>query len=137
LAKVPTAKLGIFYNGQVFDAYLLVSEIIRSAKKSITLIDNYIDESVLQLLTKRPAGVNATILTKAISRQVELDLKKHNQQYPEIEIKIFTKSHDRFLIIDQETVFHISASLKDLGKNWFAFSKMDIHSLGMLHKLDW
>lgn len=134
---MPTAKLGIFYNGQVFDAYLLVSEIIRSAKKSITLIDNYIDESVLQLLTKRPAGVNATILTKAISRQVELDLKKHNQQYPEIEIKIFTKSHDRFLIIDQETVFHISASLKDLGKNWFAFSKMDIHSLGMLHKLDW
>ena len=125
---------GIFYEGQVFDAYVLACDIIKSAKKSILLIDNYIDESVLTLLTKRQKTVSATIFTKSIYK-LELDIKKHNQQYPEIEVKIFAKSHDRFLIIDNETVYHIGASLKDLGKNWVAFSKMKIESFEMINKL--
>ena len=126
---------GIFYEGQVFDAYILASEIIKSAHKSIILIDNYIDESVLLLLSKRKKDVRATVFTKTISKQLELDIKKHNRQYPEIEVKPFSKSHDRFLIIDNETVYHIGASLKDLGKSWVAFSKMDMQSLGILSKL--
>ncbi len=126
---------GIFYEGQVFDAYVLVCEIVKTAKKSILLIDNYIDESVLTLLTKRQKRVSATIFTKSISKQLELDIKKHNQQYPVIEVKVFTKSHDRFLIIDNEIVYHIGASIKDLGKNWVAFSKMDIKSFEMINKL--
>jgi hypothetical protein len=126
---------GIFYEGQVFDAYVLACDIIKTAKKSIILIDNYIDESVLTLLTKRQKNVSAAIFTKSISKQLELDIKKHNQQYPEIEVKIFAKSHDRFLIIDNETVYHIGASLKDLGKNWVAFSKMKIESFEMINKL--
>jgi hypothetical protein len=113
----------IFYEGQVFDAHVLISEIIKAAKKSIILIDNYVDESVLVLLSKRKTGVNATIFTKSISKQLELDLRKHNQQYPKIEIKQFSKSHDRFLIIDNETVYHIGASLKDLGKNLGCISR--------------
>jgi len=125
---------GIFYDGQIFDAYVFVSGLIRSAKKSILLIDNYVDESVLILLSKRDNDVSATICTKTITRQLELDLEKHNQQYPKIEIKIFAKSHDRFLIIDNETVYHIGASLKDLGKRWFAFSKMEKETLGILDK---
>lgn len=125
----------IFYEGQVFDAHVLISEIIKAAKKSIILIDNYVDESVLVLLSKRKNNVQATIFTKSISKQLELDLKKHNQQYPKIEIKQFSKSHDRFLIIDNETVYHIGASLKDLGKTWVAFSKMKIESFGILNKL--
>jgi hypothetical protein len=127
---------GIFYEGQVFDAYVLASDIIKSAKKSIILIDNYIDESVLTLLTKRQKDVSATIYTCSISKHLELDIKKHNQQYPKVEVKVFTKSHDRFLIIDNETVYHIGASLKDLGKRWVAFSKMNMKSLGMLDKLE-
>ncbi len=130
------AEQGIFYEGQVFDAYVLVSEIIKSAEKSIILIDNYIDESVLILLSKRTKDVNATIYTKSISKQLELDLKKHNLQYPKIEIKAFAKSHDRFLIIDDETVYHLGASIKDLGKNWVAFAKMDLKSFDMLSKLE-
>jgi hypothetical protein len=126
---------GVFYDGQVFDAYAFVSDIIKSAKKSIILIDNYIDESVLLLLSKRKKDVSATIYTKTISKQLELDIKKHNQQYSAIEVKQFSKSHDRFLIIDNETVYHIGASLKDLGKNWVAFSKMEMKSLGILNKL--
>jgi len=127
---------GIFYNGQVFDAFVLVCDLIRSAQKSIVLIDNYIDESVLVLLSKRQKGVTATIYTKSISKQLELDIKKYNQQYASIEVKIFNKSHDRFLIIDNETVYHIGASLKDLGKTWVAFSKMEMQSLGMINKLE-
>lgn len=130
------AEQGIFYDGQVFDAYVFVSEIIKSAKKSIILIDNYIDESVLTLLTKRQKNVSARIFTKSISKQLELDIKKHNQQYSKIEVKPFTKSHDRFLIIDNETVYHIGASIKDLGKNWVAFSKMDMESFGILSKFE-
>jgi len=107
---------GIFYDGQIFDAWQFVTGLINFANHSIVLIDNYIDESVLMLFSKRNPGVKATIFTGKISKQLETDLKKHNQQYPPIELKYFTKSHDRFLIIDLKTVYHIGASLKDLGK---------------------
>jgi hypothetical protein len=117
---------GIFFNGQVFDAYNFVSGLIRRAKKSIILIDNYIDDTVLTLFTKRADNVKVTFFTKKISKQLALDLKKYNEQYPEIEIKEFNKAHDRFLIIDKKELYHFGASLKDLGKKWFAFSKMDI-----------
>jgi phage regulator Rha-like protein len=126
---------GIFYDGQVFDAWLFVSDLIKTAKNSILLIDNYVDESVLQLLTKRRKNVNVVIYTKNINRILMLDLKKHNKQYPQIEIKEFTKAHDRFLIIDQKSVYHFGASLKDLGKKWFAFSRMDSDSLKILDLL--
>ncbi|GHT04186.1 DNA-binding protein [Bacteroidia bacterium] len=116
---------GIFYDGQVFDAYTFVADLVKSAKISIVLIDNYVDESVLLLLSKRAEGVEATIYTKQISPQFQLDLKKHHEQYPAIMVKLFTRSHDRFLLIDDE-VYHIGASLKDLGKKWFAFSKMEL-----------
>jgi len=118
-------KQGIFFNGQIFDAYKFVSDLIRTAKKSIILIDNYIDDSVLDILSKRNKNVSALILTKNISKQLQLDLKKYNSQYPPINIKIFEHSHDRFLIIDDKDVYHFGASLKDLGKKWFAFSKME------------
>jgi len=127
---------GIFYDGQIFDAYVFVSDIIKSAKKTIVLIDNYVDESVLILLSKRNSDVTATVYTKTISKKLELDLLRHNQQYAEIVIKPFPKSHDRFLIIDANSVFHIGASLKDLGKRWFAFSKLDIGTMSLLNKLE-
>ena len=127
---------GIFYQGEVYDAYALISEILKSAKKSIILIDNYIDESVLTMLTKRQKNVDATIFTKSMSKQLELDLKKHNQQYPKIEIKLFKKAHDRFLIIDNQIVYHIGASLKDLGKSLFAFSKMEMNAEELISKLN-
>jgi len=126
---------GIFYDGQIFDALAFVSNIIKSAKKSIVLIDNYIDESVLVLLSKRNKGVIACIYTSNISKQLQHDIKLYNTQYNPIEIKTFTKSHDRFLIIDNETIFHIGASLKDLGKKWFAFSKMNIEIEEMIRKI--
>ncbi len=126
---------GIFYDGQIFDAYVFVSNLIKSAKKSIILIDNYVDESVLIILSKREEDVSATIYTKTITKQFELDLHKHNQQYPLIEVKSFSKSHDRFLIIDNQTVYHIGASLKDLGKRWFAFAKMNIETLELIDKI--
>ena len=116
---------GIFYNGQIFDAYAFVSELIRSAKSSITLIDNYVDESVLLLLSKRTEGVSARIVTRKVSEALRLDIEKFNSQYTPIEVVESPRFHDRFLIID-ETVCHIGASLKDLGKKLFAFSKMDI-----------
>ena len=130
---IPTE--GIFYNGQIFDAWQFVSGIVKSADSSIVLIDNYIDESVLTLLSKRETGVSATVYTNKISKQLKLDLEKHNAQYPEIEIKVFKQSHDRFLIIDSKTVYHIGASLKDLGKRWFAFSKIYIDAKEMIHRL--
>ncbi len=114
---------GIFFNGQIFDAYTFVSNLIRSAKKSIILIDNYIDDTVLTLFTKRKNGVKVTIFTKKISNQLKLDLKKYNEQYEPVEVKIFKDAQDRFLIIDEKEVYHFGASLKDLGKKWFAFSK--------------
>jgi hypothetical protein len=128
-------KEGIFYDGQIFDAYRFVTDIIKSATKSIILIDNYVDENVLALLAKRNETVEATIYTATISLQLKLDIKKFNAQYQKIEVKTFTKSHDRFLIIDQDTVYHIGASLKDLGKKWFAFSKIELDAIEMISKL--
>ena len=128
-------KQGIFYDGQTFDAYVFVADIIKSAKSSIVLIDNFVDETVLMLLSKRASTCKATIYTKTISKQLQLDLKKHNEQYLHVEIKKFEASHDRFLIIDEKKVYHIGASLKDLGKKWFGFSKMDSESLSVLGRL--
>lgn len=116
---------GIFYNGQVFDAYVFVAGLIKKAKTDIILIDNYVDETVLTLLAKRNNQVSAIIYTKSISKQLQLDLNKHNSQYPEIKVLKFTEAHDRFLIIDEKEMYHFGASLKDLGKKWFAFSKME------------
>jgi len=129
-------KQGIFYDGQVYDAYLFVSDLIKSAKESIILIDNYIDDTVLTLLSKRDTNVKAAIYTKNITKQLELDLQKYNAQYPNIELKKFDSSHDRFLLIDEKEVYHIGASLKDLGKKWFAFSKLDIGVLNIVEKLN-
>lgn len=119
---------GLFYDGQIFDAYKFATDLIRTAKKSILLIDNYVDDSVLLMLSKRDKGVTATICTHTISNQFSLDIQKHNSQYPQIEVKTYKQSHDRFLIIDNTDVYHIGASLKDLGKKMFAFSKLDIPS---------
>lgn len=116
---------GIFFNGQIFDAYKFVSDLIKSANSSIVLIDNYIDESVLMIMTKRSGGVLATIYTQKVSAQLNLDIKKHNTQYSPITIKIVKECHDRFLIIDG-IVYHIGASIKDLGKKLFAFSKLNL-----------
>ncbi|MBD3727712.1 MAG: ORF6N domain-containing protein [Moraxella osloensis] len=126
---------GIFFEGQIFDAYVLVSDLIKQAKDRINLIDNYIDESVLLILAKRNKNVKAEIFTKTLSPNFLLDIKKHNQQYPAIQAYEFTQAHDRFLIIDQE-VYHLGASLKDLGRKWFAFSKMHIQTIAMLEKLE-
>ncbi len=128
-------KQDIFFNGQIFDAYSFVSNLIRSANNSIILIDNYIDDTVLTLFAKRKKDINVVILTKNINKQLSLDLKKYNKQYPGVVLKEFAKAHDRFLIIDEKEVYHFGASLKDLGKKWFAFSKMDISSVKVLDKL--
>ena len=116
---------GIFFDGQIFDAYSFVSDLVRSAKERIVLFDNYVDDTVLTMLDKRGKNVSASIYTKAVSSQLALDLAKHNAQYRPIEIKSFDKVHDRFLCIDS-TVYHIGASLKDLGKKWFAFNRMEM-----------
>jgi len=126
---------GVFFNGQIFDAYVLANKIIKSAKQSIILIDNYIDESVLTILAKKSKNVKVTLLTKDVSKQLKLDVAKFNQQYPEMEAKVFNLSHDRFLVIDNKDVYHLGASLKDLGKKWFAFSKMGLEGLELLGKL--
>lgn len=128
-------KQGIFYDGQVFDAYVFIAGLIKSAKKSILLIDNYVDETVLQLFTKRKKNVSVTIYTKNLTKVLKQDLEKYNSQHPEITIEKFTKAHDRFLIIDETTVYHFGASLKDLGKKWFAFSKMDMEAMEMITNL--
>jgi len=127
-------KQGIFFDGQVFDAYTFVTDILKQAKQSIILIDNYIDESSLVMLSKRSKNVNATIYTQP-NKQLDLDIKKHNQQYDKIEVKLLNKSHDRFIIIDEKEVYHFGASLKDLGKKWFAFSKMEIEAKTILQHL--
>jgi len=129
-------KQGIFYDGQVFDAYLFVSDLIKSAKQSLVLIDNYVDESVLTLFSKRNINVQATLYTQKISKQLQLDVEKHNEQYPFIQILEFKQSHDRFLIIDNKEIYHFGASLKDLGKKWFAFSKFEAEAVDMLGKLN-
>ncbi|MEN8137656.1 MAG: ORF6N domain-containing protein [Bacteroidota bacterium] len=125
-------KEGVYYDGQVFDAYLFVSDIVKSAEKSILLIDNYVDETVLNLFTKRNKNVSVKIYTKNVTKVLKLDIEKYNSQYSKIELIKFTKAHDRFLIIDETKVYHIGASLKDLGKKWFAFSKIDIETLEMI-----
>lgn len=114
---------GIFFEGQIFDAYLFAANLIKSAKETIILIDNYIDESTLMMLSKRNEGVKATIYTAKLHKQLQLDLQRHNAEYPPVTIRTYKQSHDRFLIIDSE-VFHLGASLKDLGKKWFAFSRL-------------
>ena len=131
--SLPPAE-GIFFEGQVFDAHVFVSDLIRSAKNSIVLIDNYIDDTVLKLLDKRPAGIKATVYTRQISPTLQNDINLHNAQYEPIIVVEFAQSHDRFLMID-ETVYHIGASMKDLGKKWFAFSKMEITSSQLLSKM--
>ena len=131
--SLPPAE-GIFFEGQVFDAHVFVSDLIRSAKKRIVLIDNYIDDTVLKLLDKRSSGVKATIYTRQITPTLQNDINLHNTQYEPIDVIEFAQSHDRFLMIDQ-TVYHIGASMKDLGKKWFAFSKMEITSSQLLSKM--
>lgn len=118
-------KQGIFYDGQVYDAYTFVSDLVKSAKRSIVLIDNYVDETVLTLLDKRDDGVTADIYTQQINQQLRLDINRHNSQYPPINVSVFRRSHDRFFCID-DVVYHIGASIKDLGKKWFAFAKMEV-----------
>ncbi len=130
------SEKGIFYDGQIFDAYTFISDIIRSAKISIILIDNYVDDTVLTLLGKREQSVTATIYTKNISNQLQLDLQRYNSQYPSIDLHTFAQAHDRFIIIDGTELYHIGASLKDLGKKWFAFSRMDIEVAKMLQFLN-
>ena len=133
-ANIPPVQ-GIFYDGQVFDAYRFVSDLMRKAKQSVVLIDNYVDDTVLTLLDKREDGVTATIYTQRISNQFQLDVDRHNTQYPHIEIKQFNKAHDRFLLIDDE-VYHIGASIKDLGKKWFGFTLMrDITATELINKI--
>jgi len=128
-------KQGIFFDGQIFDAYKFVAGLVRDAKKSILLIDNYIDETVLDLFSKKKKNVKVTIYTAKITNALKLDVEKFNAQYPTVEIKKFTKAHDRFLIIDDKNVYHFGASLKDLGKKWFAFSKMDKSAFALLDNL--
>jgi hypothetical protein len=134
-SRQPQPDKGIFYDGQVFDAWTFVSDIIRSANQSIILIDNYIDDTVFTLFGKRKPGVQVTFYTKTISKQLHLDAHKHNAQYEPIEVKQMTAAHDRFLIIDETELYHLGASLKDLGKKWFAFSKMDAGVGNMLNLL--
>ena len=135
-AKDIKPEQGIFFDGQVFDAYVFVADLIKSAKKSIVLIDNYVDENTLMLLTKRKKGCTVTIYTHTFSQKLQRDLQKHNEQYPPIEIKTFKQSHDRFLILDSNLVYHFGASLKDLGKKMFAFSKFDKGALDVLGELN-
>lgn len=127
---------GIFYDGQIFDAYQFISDLVRKAKKSIVLIDNYVDDTVLTLLDKRGTGVDATIYTQQISQQLQLDITRHNSQYSPVEVKLFNKAHDRFLLIDDD-VYHIGASIKDLGKKWFAFTLLqDISVQEMIERIE-
>ena len=127
---------GVFYNGQIFDAYKFATDLIKSAKQSLVLIDNYVDETTLLMLSKRESGVSATIYTSKISRQLQLDMERHNAQYPPVQIHTYKDSHDRFLLIDDKDVYHIGASLKDLGKKMFAFSKMNESASFFLKLLD-
>jgi hypothetical protein len=128
-AGKPEPTQGVFFDGQIFDAYAFMSGLIKKAKKEIILIDNYIDESTITHLSKKEKQVKVILYSKTISKQLTLDIKKANEQYGCFEIQSFTKSHDRFLIIDENTVYHIGASLKDLGKKWFAFTKMEVDSV--------
>ncbi|MBQ8153736.1 MAG: virulence RhuM family protein [Prevotella sp.] len=127
---------GIFFDGQIFDAYRFVADLVRKAKRTIILIDNYVDDTVLSLLDKRQKDVRATVYTKSVNDQLQLDITRHNEQYATIEVKQFNKAHDRFLLIDDE-VYHIGASIKDLGKKWFAFTRMhDIKAAELISKMN-
>ena len=128
-------KQGIFFDGQIFDAYKLLIDIVKNAEKSIFIIDNYIDESILTLLTKRKPKVDVKIFTKNITKQMKLDIDKYNKQYPKAELTKLNKAHDRFIVIDEKEVYHLGASLKDLGKKWYAFTKMDNDSLALIEQL--
>ena len=132
--ELPTQ--GIFFEGQIFDAYVFANDLIKKANKTIILIDNYVDETTLLMLSKRKPNCNAIIYTQKLSAQLQLDLAKHNMQYPSIEIKTLKTAHDRFLILDRKEVYHIGASLKDLGKKWFAFSKLNEFLPTILDKLN-
>ncbi len=132
--KTKTPTQGIFFDGQIFDAYTFVSDLIRSAKKRIVLFDNYVDDTVLTMLDKRAPKVSATIYTRKVRQQLSLDIDKHNAQYQPIDVKQFDRVHDRYLCIDN-TVYHIGASLKDLGKRWFSFNKMEMSAKELLEKM--
>lgn len=127
---------GVFFNGQIFDAYKFAIDLIKSAQQSIVLIDNYVDETVLLMLSKRRTDVSATIYTQRIMPQMQLDLEKHNSQYPPVEVKTYRDCHDRFLLIDSQEVYHIGASMKDLGKKMFAFSRLSIPATVIMNLLD-
>ena len=126
---------GVFFDGQIFDAYRFVSDLLRQATHSVVLIDNYVDDRVLDQLNKRNAGTTATILCKKISRSLQNDLDRHNAQYPPIRVIEFSLSHDRFLILDESQVYHLGASLKDLGNKWFAFSRLDASALKVMDRI--
>jgi hypothetical protein len=128
-------KQGIFYDGQIFDAYAFISELIRKAKTSITLIDNYCDDTTLTHLSKADPKVKITLLSKTITKQLKLDIEKYNAQYKNLEAKEFSSSHDRFLILDEKEIYHIGASLKDLGKKWFVFSLLEVESFGLMGRV--
>jgi len=129
-----TPKQGIFYDGQIYDAYVFVNDLLKNANKEVVLIDNYIDETVFTLFSKYP-NLSIKIYTQTISKQLKLDYKKYNLQYQNIELKEFKNTHDRFIILDNTQMYHLGASLKDLGKKWFAFSKFEIGVLEILNKL--
>ena len=131
-----THKEGVFFEGQVFDAYVFITDLFRNAKESIIIIDNYIDESVLLMLGKRQKGVEVVVYTSTLTKETKLDLKKYRNQYPDIKINQFNKSHDRFIIIDRKTIYHLGASLKDLGKKWFAFSILNFEVQDIINKLE-
>lgn len=133
--NLPTQE-GIFFDGQIFDAYAFVADVFRKAQKSIIIIDNYIDESVLLMSAKREKGVKVEIYTASLTKETKLDLKKYRSQYPDIQINEFNKSHDRFIIIDKKIVYHLGASLKDLGKKWFAFSILNFEAQDIIRKLN-
>jgi hypothetical protein len=134
-SKTELPKHGVYFSGQIYDAYTFASDLIRSASKSIQLIDNYVDDTVLTMLDKRQKNVLATIFSGRVSAKLKLDLRKHNEQYAEIQIKEFDQSHDRFIIIDERKVFHLGASLKDLGKKWFAFTEMQEEAVTIISKV--
>lgn len=135
-SKGQLPKQGIFYNGQTYDAYAFASDLIRTAKQSIQIIDNYVDDTVLTLLLKRNKGVKVSIYTRTISKQLKLDIEKHNSQYPTVEAVEFKEAHDRFMIIDGKQVFHIGASIKDLGKKWFAFTELQAGAVSIINKIN-
>ena len=128
-------KQGVFCDGQIFDSYKFVSDLIRKAKTSIVLVDNYVDDTVLSMLDKRKSGVSATIYTQSISKQLTLDLQKHNAQYAPIDIRVIKNFHDRFLFLDEKTIYHIGASVKDLGKKVFGFSKLGLDAKQVMNML--